>query len=1101
MPQCLDLQTILNNGVLNENQDGTVSVYMPNGSVLGPVTLTEQCCLALSDTYTWDSNAQACMWNGGASCSIETAFKITLNPNGNEAVLFATEPNKTCVLNIEFDYLFKIKCETLNNILLLTQNPNGPSPYADILAEIALVQSLIETQTVNCEVIANEISSVEYSIENTDYSVEYEVPSDIGGIVKSNKVKVTSTNTSSFTNTAFSAKDISDRDTKTIPAKTKPIDNTLKGTPAPLVSSQQTLGGPTTLTYCIVNPQGLAAWETILGSLNYQLFLNGDPDSYTGADVEALLAQNEANVNANPQQPQLIYACTTPFGTLTDLLNQLDELQIQQENCQTQLLALYTQLSDLQAQLGALLGSGCTSPVNFFETLDVSLNVDVVTSSGTTVSVYEDTTLFPQIGLGNLYNYLTATGSTLNTATGFYVCGGLDCEPMYINSTTPNTCLTVYNSLMDALYIESGLSGTSGYTEFLTTLPNESFASNWVHHSVTITDESVLTALTNQNITVSLNLNHSCGDICILLDNLKINKECSVINEQTLFVTESPGFELERIHDNKKSWLKSEAYQDRYFELADVDDTNPIRITHYDVNDERLIINSKEIDLDINIAGAILTDIWNYVQNNPCILTGETNCDPCVTCDYKQFQDDAYFEFQDDESYDFMDSPCEDVLNLTASTCCGDNLIDFNALLTEPLSGLTTIEDFEYYLTSELIDVKNRQTISAYATLRALYDRYVNSSWYCDNQSAAYNYLTMDQFANLLGDYWVDIIEQVIPSTTIWGSVKVYSNTIFDTPKFKYRGYSSLFCNNPFIGEHVVSPINGTQGFSADVETQMVTLTPSLTSSTVTVSTTSVCDVVWLAQMNSANEFIGSVRVTDSTFCEDVTDGPISECTLQVDVQVSGYSATAYLVGAATPVIYSWSNGQSGQTATFETYGDYTLTVTDANCCVVEVNVTIPPVLVACWYTLPDSQTFVDTGFRGFSTPVYVYNMPSMVVNGSEIITDTSPTYLLDSSNFDTVSTPAGLTYTNFVTFMNQAFAQIGATNYTAQLALNGQTAGENPNQGFYIIRPLDDTFTIQVSETNTGDYYFTENDMLGGGTYFDVDCDGITVENGVVVE
>lgn len=1102
MPQCLDLQTILDNGVLNENQNGTVSVYMPNGNVLGPVNLTEECCLVLNDTYTWDSNTQSCMWNNEASCSIESAFKITLNPNGNEAVLFASEPNKTCVLNVEFDYLFKIRCETLNNIILLTQNPNGSSPYGDVLSEISQIQTLISAQTINCETISNEISSVQYSIENTDYSVEYQVPVSLGALEKSNKVKVTSTNSNSFTNTAFSAKDISSREeSREIPAKTRPLDTTTKGSSTTLTSQLLTQGGPTTLTYCIVNPQGLSAWETILGTINYQLFLNGDPDSYTSTDVETLLTLNDANVNANPQQPQLVYVCTTPFGTLTDLNNQLDTLEVQLENCQIELTALYTQLANLQSQLGALLGSGCTSPVNFFETLDVSMNVDVITSSGSTISVYEDQTLFPQIGLGNLYNYLTTTATTLNTATGFYVCGGNDCQPMYINDQNSNTCLNVYTSLMDALYIESGLSGTSGYTEFLTTLPNDSFASSWLHHSITITDDEVISAITNQNITISLNLNHSCGDICILLDNLKINKECSVTNEETIFVTKSPGFELEKIHDNKKSWIKSESFQNRYFELPDIDGSDPIRITHYDVNDERLVINSKEIDLDINLASAILTDIWSYVINNPCILTGETLCNPCVTCDYKQFQDDDYFEFQDDDSYDFMDSDCDDILSMTASTCCGDNLIDFNDLLTQPLSAITTIEDFEYYLTSELIDVKNRQTISSYATLRALYDRYVNSSWYCNTQSSAFSYLTMEQFANLLGDYWVDIIEQVIPSTTIWGSVKIYSNTIFDTQKFKYRGYSSLFCNNPFEGEHVVSPINGVHGYSADVETQMITLTPSITSTTVNTSTMSSCDIIWVSQMNASNEFIGSVRITDSMFCENIEDGPISECTLQVDVEVSGYSATAYLVGAATPVLYNWSNGQTGQTATFETYGDYTLIVTDANCCVVEVKVTIPPIMAACWYTLPDSQNYVDSSFKGFSTPSYIYDMLSMVVNGNELITGPTPTYILDITNFDTVTTTAGLTYTNFVTFLNQAFADIGAENYSAQLALNGQTAGENPNQGFYIIRPIDDIFTIHISETNTADYYFTENDMLGGGTYFDVDCDGIIVENGVVVE
>jgi hypothetical protein len=41
----------------------------------------------------------------------------------------------------------------------------------------------------------------------------------------------------------------------------------------------------------------------------------------------------------------------------------------------------------------------------------------------------------------------------------------------------------------------------------------------------------------------------------------------------------------------------------------------------------------------------------------------------------------------------------------------------------------------------------------------------------------------MDQFAGLIGDYWVDIVEQVIPATTLWGSTKIYSNSVFDTQK------------------------------------------------------------------------------------------------------------------------------------------------------------------------------------------------------------------------------------------------------------------------------------------------------------------------------
>jgi len=194
-------------------------------------------------------------------------------------------------------------------------------------------------------------------------------------------------------------------------------------------------------------------------------------------------------------------------------------------------------------------------------------------------------------------------------------------------------------------------------------------------------------------------------------------------------------------------------------------------------------------------------------------------------------------------------------------TICGDAYLDFTKLACQPLSGVTTIEGFAQYLTS-LIDVKDRQTLSGYPTLRALYDRYINSSSYSSPTSSAFNYISMNQFANLVGDYWVDIIEQVIPATTIWGSVKIYSNTIFDQQKFKYRAYTSLLCGNPFSGQTVLSPINGTSGTCTGVT---VTSTPyvSMTSNVRLVRPIiTTCNTLCIAQMNAGSEFIGSVTIT-----------------------------------------------------------------------------------------------------------------------------------------------------------------------------------------------------------------------------------------------
>jgi cell division septum initiation protein DivIVA len=56
---------------------------------------------------------------------------------------------------------------------------------------------------------------------------------------------------------------------------------------------------------------------------------------------------------------------------------------------------------------------------------------------------------------------------------------------------------------------------------------------------------------------------------------------------------------------------------------------------------------------------------------------------------------------------------------------------------------------------------------------------------------------TTFEVMDLIGDYWTDIIEQVVPATTIWdghnNSGKVYRNTIFEQQKYPYRRYATNY--------------------------------------------------------------------------------------------------------------------------------------------------------------------------------------------------------------------------------------------------------------------------------------------------------------------
>jgi hypothetical protein len=790
----------------------------------------------------------------------------------------------------------------------------------------------------------------------------------------------------------------------------------------------------------------------------------------------------------------------------------------------------------------------CVNPKQRLENFSLSVTLEVLSGS-TNITVFEQP-LFPLIGDNNLYNYLVANKNKSGIYTGIELISG---TPTTVNATLAK------NSLLNALFIESGLASNA---DFLATINNDAINSDWLHFIVNI-DSSIIDIIANNKIKLGIKVNETCSPFKILLDNIQLNKKDTNIRINSVTVDKSQGFDLERIRDNKKSWVLKTTPTRRGYSIYNHDNTNPIRLTDYTIADSRQVLNTKEIDLDVSISSAIETDVWCYVGDNPCLLTGitavytATQCsqsfyssgitaatvvtaltvttaqtivtsttvttvtsgitsgytcpsgysftiggDSCIktsssgatfngsgativrgnqyysygllgtnfypTIQYNQalpyfnnnyiltdqtggtvnavtnvvspywgtgstdtgrlnavgisastteylgfskcvdisiagtyyigiaadnfarFRVNGQFvvDFNDGVSsfpfalwhvfpyylnsglnliemegknvsgptsfgaeiynptsfynlvnatnsgatgsntifstlaevnqvYDIGTSvgyscsagysynrcdtgttgaTCIQILRdvstlvtgstgttastivtgttvitgnttitgttivsgitsttLTSATCCvdsicGDNKLNFTNLITEPLSAITTIEDFEYIITSELIDAKNRRTISSYATLRALYDRYMNSSGTCQTNSSKFDYQSMNKFAGLVGNYWVDIIEQVIPATTIWGATKIFSNTMFDTQKYKYKPYSLQFgldTNTQLIAS------NSTTGTSkVDVVVTSITANDGVN--------TKFSDV-YLKQYNQGSQFIGKV--------------------------------------------------------------------------------------------------------------------------------------------------------------------------------------------------------------------------------------------------
>jgi hypothetical protein len=924
---CLTVNDInQNGGQIIENPDGTVSVFTPNlvGDKsngyyeLAPVQLSEYCCKRLKNTYTFDIETQKCLWVEKKPCSIQNTFKIVLNPLGNDGSIFELGETDNCFVNIEFEYLFKITCETLASFLNVNNTQNTQSIITQ--TKINEKQEEINTQSALCETINNQITLLNSQIEGTPYSIFC-----VNNITNAGtNVSITPTTQTSFLKSAFSDLSLVD--------SIKTNNSTVKKTPTntPDLSTK---------TYCLTEPNGLNAWAIILGN-RHQSFINGNATSFNCTDVIKLINEDQ---NSN-----LLYECNVPFNTKFELLKQRDLLIKNKIECENILNGLITELTNLKNELAENTEISCTNPIDMFEGLNVSMTLEYVDSNNQLQTAYEDNNLFPQIGSGLLYSYLL-----LNPNSGFYVCGGQSCTPFNLklnkyesgyNPVNDTSCNLVINNIIQSLYAQSGLSGeTNGFTTFKESLSNTTFVSRFLNFSSTINDPNIISLISNKKIKIGLKINHTCGDICILIDNIKLNKVCQTIESDEIFVTKCPGFELERVVDNKKSWLNNTTRVNRNFKISQINGLNTIRQTNYDVNDERLVINTKEIDLNIDIASAISTDVWCYTLDNPCILTGVTTCNSCYTdCPPINVfgiitSSCAPFDASIDPiPYDETDNGSLPPL------CCGDNKIDFNSLVSTPFSSTTSVEDFIKILMTELIDVKNRQTISGYPTVRALYDRYLNSLNYCSTKSSAFDYLSIDKFSNLIDNYWFDLVEQVVPATTIWGSVKVYKNSIFDQQKFKYRSYSSLLCNNPYTGilPNVLSPINKPNGIcKSGIEVIQTYL--NITGETIETDTKNICTDICLAQMNHGSEFIGKVTIIgsendgtpiDDAICSE-NESLIKNCDLNFEVITDVLDARVNVINGIAPITYLWSNGSTSDRAKYTQKGTYTLTITDGSCC------------------------------------------------------------------------------------------------------------------------------------------------------------------------
>ena len=362
-------------------------------------------------------------------------------------------------------------------------------------------------------------------------------------------------------------------------------------------------------------------------------------------------------------------------------------------------------------------------------------------------------------------------------------------------SGNTNTGITLDGNNCDAVIFNF----KSALGENAPIITDDSLNSGWVKYKMVIDDPAILETIYNERLKVSIRGN-SLANFAILVDNIKLNRICTG-DEVPLFLDEEcPKFNLERVIDNKKSWVNNSDYELREFDLSR-------RECKYPINNEKLSINTKEIDLLINPSQAVENNILDFVIENPCILDPATGC----------------------------------TSGNTTHDC-----IDITELMTTPITEFINSND----LLNELIDVKSRKTLSSYPTIDLLLNRYRNSEEHCGIENATLDIETVNGFIDLIGNFWTELIEQVVPATTIWGSSYSYGDNVFGTDKFKYRKSSLILCNSNGIS--YPSPSIGSE---FGVEVIAVDITGE------TNGNPDICDALYVRQVNDGSEFIGTITI------------------------------------------------------------------------------------------------------------------------------------------------------------------------------------------------------------------------------------------------
>ena len=213
------------------------------------------------------------------------------------------------------------------------------------------------------------------------------------------------------------------------------------------------------------------------------------------------------------------------------------------------------------------------------------------------------------------------------------------------------------------------------------------------------------------------------------------------------------GYKLRRVTDNKKSWI----------------DTTPFLRTSFDGNfnayyaadEECLVLNVKNVDIMMNPGQGLVYDVW-YMSN--------------------QYN----YPIPEQGLFYTPPSPCYTPPNPYPKL----GGVDWTTIVPKPKQ--KTFFEFAQTFWRNMINTRNRQFITdgktgGYPTLQSIYWKYLESMTQAGITNDNFTYQTMIDFVNGMGDYWIRLVEQMVPATTIWNTGVRLENSIFHRQKFVWR--------------------------------------------------------------------------------------------------------------------------------------------------------------------------------------------------------------------------------------------------------------------------------------------------------------------------